>query len=570
MYKMTLTPIITVVLIGLLVAFADAAKIEELVPVNSLLYTTISDLNEIWDEATVSESWQSMFNSDEVDGASLKIDQVMEVMRFTIGTDLRGIVEIFGRQIAFVIMPPQSGKNDISMALILDTGGSRKEAEDIISKVSTVMTMNGEKANVNANFGRYKKISYGKVTLEERTFRYGFIDDLLVIGLKEGGFKTVVDTYRKKAASISRDAKFKNIRKKFANVQIFGYVNVNNALPILKANKNSDELEQTLQSKGLNFDLESPELQSVDVIGFGMDVFSVDGLQKLYIQMKRNPPLGKGGRGDFHAEDVVTSGLLNSMFRDGKNLDFLLPLRRLETFRTSDVFFAMSLGNLNALWQFIVNNNDLQETIRELENTSGLDFETEILRSLTGEIAVSANISDEASERTAGSIPWDEIIVLMGLKERTKWEAAVDAIQQLTDTTTQSEYNYKGATIRELSLPPNESFNTFGYGLTDEVFIAADSTSKIQNIIDNTATVKKSKEADNLLKELPAPPSLLLNLNLDKLLPYTLTSAEIDLNLGACQYTVSPTSDGLWMCFRMISGKNLIDSLGDIVSVVSH
>jgi hypothetical protein len=579
-----------------------------------LVYVTISELDEIWDAGAISESWQSMFNVDKADGSVRKahrrqrltvsqIDQAMEVMRFTIGTDLRGIVETFGHQIAFVIMPPQSGKNDLRMALILDTGGSRKEAEDIISKVNTVMAMNversdiprsgAEKSQTNPNAGRYSRIIYGTITLEKRTFKYGFIDDLLVIGLKEGGFEAIVDTYRKKTASITDNAKFKDIQQKFANVQLFGYANVDNALPILKANEDNplgdtekSKFEQTLQSKLPKFNLESSNLQSIDDIGFGIDAFSVDGLQRLYIQMKENPPsppLEKGGRGD--AKDVVTSGLVNSMFRKGKSPlppfekgggNSLLYLRHLEAFRTSDVFFAMSSDNLNDLWQSFADNNDLQKGIQKLEDTSRLDFETEILGSLTGEIAVSANISDEIPQGVAKSIPWKELVVFMGLKERAKWEAAVNAIQKLTNTPTQKEYKYKGATVRKLSPPQNELFKTFGYGLTNETFIAATSTNKIQNIIDNTAAVNKSREPDNLLKQLPAPPALLLDLNLDKLLPYMLTQARVDSNstaqmkrnLGTGEYTVSPTSDGLWMCFRIISGKNLIDSLGGIASVV--
>jgi len=559
MYKITLTPIIASVLIGL-VALADAAKIEELVPANSLVYVTISEFDEIWDAAAASESWQAMFKSGEM-------EQTMEVMRFTIGTNLIGIVETFGRQIAFVIMPPQSGKNDIKMALILDTGGLRKEAEDIISKVSTVMTMNAEKVRANPNAGRYRKIFYGTITLEKRTFRYGFIDDLLVIGLKEGGFKAIVDTYRKKTASIARDAKFKDMRKKFANVQIFGYANIDNALPILKANENAEvvKFERTLQSTTLKFDLESSGLQSIDAIGLGMDVFSVDGLQKLYIQMKENPPyppLAKGEKRTSRTEGVTTSGFVNSIFREWRDVNPLLSLHGLGKPSTSDVFFAMSSSNLNDLWQFLFDNNDFQEEIQELEDASGLDFETEILNSLTGEIVMSANTSNESSERTTASISWKELVAFMGVKERAKWETTIDAIQELTDTTTQSEYNYKGVTIRTLSPPQNELSNTFGYALTDRSFIAATSTDKIQSIIDGTATMKRSKTADNLFKGLPAPPSLFLHLNLDKLLPYMLNRA------GACEYSISPNSDGLWMCLRIISGKNLIDSLGEIAPVL--
>ena len=560
MSKITSTPIIAFILIGLLVAFADAAKIEDLAPANSLVYVTISDFDEIWDEGAVSESWQSIFNSNGADGSLPEMNQVMEMMQFTIGTDLRGIIETFGRQIAFVIMPPpQSGKNDLSMALILDTGGSRKEAEDIISKISTVMTMDDEKVSANANMGQYKKIPYGKVTMEERTFRYGFIDDLLVIGLKEGGFKTVVDTYRKETVLITNDAKFNDIRKKFANVQLFGYANINNALPILEANKDSNELKQTLQSN-----LKSSNLQSIDVIGFGMDVFSVDGLQKLYILIKKDAP---------------APGLITSMVREGKSLDSLLSLRQLNPIRTSDVFLAMSFGNLNELWQSFVDNNDWQKGIQKLEDTSGMDFETEILSSLTGEVAVSANVSDEVPQGTAKSFTWKELAVFMGLKERAKWEATVNAIQKLTNTPTQKEYKYKGATVRKLSPPENELFDTFEYSLTNETFIAATSTNTIQNIIDNTTTVNKSKHADNLLKQLPAPPSILLDFNLDKLLPHMLTQAGVDSNstdtshsrlkrnLGTCEYTVSPTSDGLWMCLRIISGKNLIEIFGEVASV---
>jgi len=573
MSKITSTPIITFVLIGLLVAFADAAKIEDLAPANSLVYVTISDFDEIWDEGAVSESWQSIFNSNGADGSLPEMNQVMEMMQFTIGTDLRGIIETFGRQIAFVIMPPpQSGKNDLSMALILDTGGSRKEAEDIISKISTVMTMDDEKVSANANMGQYKKIPYGKITMEERTFRYGFIDDLLVIGLKEGGFKTIVDTYRgKKNASISRNAKFKDIRKKFANVQVFGYANIDNALPFFKANDKS-KIEQALQSKSPNLGSELPNIQSIDVIGFGVDVFSVDGLQKLYIQMKKDAQ-------NIQTENAVTPGLINSMFHGGKELDSLLSLRNQEALQNSDLFFAMSFDNLSDLWQSLGSENDRQEKIQKLEDTSGLDFETEILGSLTGEIAVLANISDEIPEEKDKSIRWEELVIFMGLKERAKWESTIEAIQKLENVPTQKEYKYKGATIRELSLPENELFDTFSYGLTDETFIAATSTNKIRNIIDGAKNMKKSKEADNLLEQLPAPPSLLLDFNLDKLLPYIFASAgvepdltntpnsQLNRNLGTCEYTVSPTSNGLWMCSRIIAGKNLVEIFGEIASV---
>ncbi|MFQ6039332.1 MAG: hypothetical protein ACE5PV_00645 [Candidatus Poribacteria bacterium] len=574
MYKITVTPIIACVLMGLLVAYAEAAKIEELAPANSLIYIIISDLDEIWDEGAASESWQAMFKSGETDGSLSEVEQAMEVMRFTIGTDARGIVETFGRQIAFVIMQPESGKREISMALILDTGGSRKEAEDIISKVSAVITMNSEKTSANPNAGKYKKISYGKVTLGKRIFRYGFIDDLLVIGLTGGGFKTVVDAYRKGTTSINHNSKFKDMRKRFANVQLFGYADIDNVLPILKAN------EQTLQPKALKFNLEPSTLQSVDAIGFGMDIFPVDGLQKLYIQMKGNKTSERRLSSSERAYRNQADGWhVNSIFREGKNLNSLLSLRSLGKPDTSDVFFAMSSDNLNDLWKSLFDNNDFHREIQKLEDMSGLDFETEILSSLTGEIVMSAKVSDEIPAGTSASISWKELVVFMGVKERGKWETTIDAIQKLTDTTARSEYNYKGATIRELSPPKNDLSRTFGYALTDKSFIAATSTDRVQSIIDGTATMKKSRMADSLFKGLPAPPSLFLRLNLDKLSPYMLNRAGVDLkafrrirnsfNVGACEYTVSPTSNGLWMCLRIISGKNLIDSLGEIAPVLA-
>ena len=131
-----------------------------------------------------------------------------------------------------------------------------------------------------------------------------------------------------------------------------------------------------------------------------------------------------------------------------------------------------------------------------------------------------------------------------------------------------SEYNYKDTTIRKLSPPKNDLSNTFGYALTGKSFIVANSTAKVQSIIDETVTMKKSKTTDNLFKGLPAPPSLFLHLNLDKLLPYMLNRAEVDLDVGACEYTISPTSEGLWMCLRIISSRNLIDNLGEIAPVI--
>jgi len=235
----------------------------------------------------------------------------------------------------------------------------------------------------------------------------------------------------------------------------------------------------------------------------------------------------------------------------------------------------MAFDNLVELWQSFEDKDDLRKKIQELENISGLDFETEILGSLTGEIAVAANISDEDLKGMDNSIPWRELVAFMGLKEKAKWKSVVEAMQKLTDTTVKKEYKYKGETVTELSLSQNKS-ETLAYSLPNETFIATTSTNKMQNILDNIGNSNKSAEMETRLKELPAAPSLLLDFNSNKLLPYLITNSrdgsintshsQLEYNLGTGEYTISPTPDGLWMCFRVISGSNLIEIFGEIAS----
>lgn len=552
MYNITLTPIIILITMITFILSTDAAKIEDVVPANSLAYLTLYDLDEMWDTGAESESWQAIFKNKKETDSLPDMDAMMGIMQMTIGTDLRGILDIFEHQIALAVMPPRIGHNEPKMAVIANTSGLIQEAENVITSLSAFLAMNAESGG-NPDAGEYEKVQYGTIALNEKILKYGFIDELLVIGVSEGGFETIVDTYRKVYAPIAKNAKFKNIRKKFKNIQLFGYVDVEKALPVLRADNNEEDLDK----------FEASGTESIDAIGYGMDVFSIDGLQKLYIQMKKDAP----------------KGFFGTLFREGKSIKSLMPLMGSE-----DAFLAMSFGNLSDVIEAFQKlakskesgDNDLQEGIQKLEEASGLDFEKDILESLTGEIAISSNISNEA-KLNSPSIPWEEPALFMTLKSRDNWRATLDALQDLAEASVQREYHYKDATIRQLTRPSDEEFKTIGYGLTNDFFVASTSTERVQNVIDIVATAEPSSEMNNLFKRLPAPPSLLVHLNLEKLLPHIFNrdksepqapdvlSARLQ-NIGSFEYIISTTPDGLWMCFGTTSGKNFIETSGTIAS----
>ena len=523
---------------------ADAAQIENLIPQNCYVYANLYDLDEVWEAVTASENWAAILGKERLKQLE-EMRNMSMMIKFMLGADIKAIVDTFGHHIAFIITQLEQPRS--RYALIVDVGGYIGEAEDIIAKLDAILALNNQAKEVQHHAGEYLNIPFGTFRFDQNVIKHGFIDDLFVLGLNDGAFEAIVDTYRKKKPALAKDASFKNIQKKFKNDQIFVYVN-EPAFAKINTNTSAKNLQR----------YEAIGIDSISALGFGIDLFVVDGLQRIYVQI----------------EDKEPRGMINLISnKRSQKTKFIHTVGK-----SGDVSAAMSLGNLDELWDSLrpilmsewqtnEQGDSLWDTIHKLENASGLNFEDDILNAFTGEIGFSAGMPMSDMN----------LALIIEVKDFQKCQSLIDGISKLMDSSPEEVRDDNGATIYKLS--PNQPSNaTITYGLVKNVLVVGFAPKTVQQTIEDVASRKEAKTVSKFLKRLPESPVFLLHLNLDSYLTGIASELKINLNddakshlenLGSFGCAISPAKDGLWLCTSVITAENLLETLGRVISLIN-
>jgi hypothetical protein len=366
--------------IALLAVFpSNAAKIDEFIPADTIFYATIRDLEVVWAAIDGSENWRSFFNEPSIQPQINEFNQAMQIMELLLGINPLGLVEVFGHQMTLTIFPDGS---ELMTGVVVNTDGAIREAERIVTGLGQLAGMAGGN-RVEPYAGKYQEIEYHIAQIDQWSLTYGFVDDFLVVGFTPGSFGALIDTYKKRRASIQSHAEFRQLYDALGDGQAFAYLNVDAALPFIATN--IDEITE---------DMKAEEVIALNAVGF-------DSLQTLVCSLN----LLEGGDGIQLYAQIKPSrrnGILGPLLQEGQPLQSIQGMSG-----TEDFFIALSPASsevILSIFETLVttgenNPGTFYDFILAIEELLSLDVEEYIVGALTGEIALCLiGFSDERLE----------------------------------------------------------------------------------------------------------------------------------------------------------------------------
>ena len=532
---------------------AVAAKVEELIPNESIVYLTLRDLEDVWWAIEESENWKEVFAQPSLKSRIDGINQGMQMVRLLLNIDFQGLLEIFGYQVVLTVFP---GDTEPMIGVIVNTGGAMREVERIID-ILIQMVANNEGNRVQVNEGVYRNIAYSAVEINSLSLMYGFVDDLLVVGVNTGSFQALIATYRKQRESIRANRQFRKLHKKYGDGQVFAYIAIDGALPLITAYM-SDQKQHEFDALGF---------QSLKTLVYSLDLFSVNGGHHLYAQIKER------GR----------EGMLGVLLQEGQPLQSIQALSG-----KGDFFAAIAPASSEAIWRFIEVaataadraggfNND----IAKLEASLNLDIKNDVVGALTGEIAAWGNFPDELKKihDVMDLFYGMDATIGAGLKNPLKWQPLLDSVQNIANLSTQ-QYDYNGTILHQVSLSSNDPTMTLHYGNLKNLFFASGSDKRVEAVVDNVLTGSAMSAFQKRLKKLPATPVFVMRLKLDRFLPavmrYGKTGSQLSTDalqridgMSLLFATISVKAHEAWVEVIILSEDEVIETYGRLASVIA-
>lgn len=479
--------ITTTLLIALFAISANAAKVQDFMPQKSALYLQARDLDEVYAELELSESWEKAQALLQTVAPEAQQGFTMGMTLF--GTDLRGLINTVGYRTGFAIWQNDAGETQIG--LIVHSGGNIGELQRLTKILAGMIGMN--QGGLMPEAGIYRKVHYSTLEAPELFVNYGFVDEFLVAGIGKGSFEKLIDTFRKHEPSIAKESGFAAGTKKLGAGEITAFVDIQKALPMLK-NLSDNNLKQLQCFKHayarLNL-LESGECLQV---------------------YTRFTPLGPQDKD------------IRMFLKEGKQL------RTLKAFSgEEELFVAVAPSYLEAVWELvrtgIANDADggAYAAISFFEGILNLDLEADVMAGLTGELALSisdfqrfepevlSNIGiqfenslelDLADVETQGGL-------IFSSSNPAKLNLIGNSISNATNAAV-SQMDYRGTTVSE--------FGENAYHCeSDGLFLFSFSEEQIYTLID---TVQEKKKP-SVLNLLPKKPTAVVQLNLARVLEAT-------------------------------------------------
>lgn len=472
--------IITILLTVGIPIFADAAKVTDFIPKESVVYIQLNDFDEIYNEIQVSEDWEQTLDQVLDESDLQEIQQGMLAAEAIIQTDLFGIIDTVGYQTGFAMW--DVAINSIRGGIVVHSGGNLAELQRLTKILTGAMGLSG--GTLKPNAGEHRKVKYDTLQMPDVLFNYGFVGDFLVVGIGENSFEKLIDTYRKKSLSIEKNESYSKVSKKYEMGQVTGFINVSGLLPLL----------QDLS------DIERTQLQTFKTVFAQLNLLEVGPLFQFYTEF----------------DSTLPESRIGPFLKEGDELEILKSLSGKE-----DLFIAISPTILDTLWELIhteienIESDDFYAFIILLEGILNLDFEDDVIAGLTGELALSVDdltlfepddlesldINDETFQIDAGNVYTHGSLIFIP-KNPGKWDQIGNSLSNLQNTSV-SKTDYKGATVSEFG-------SNIYYAERDGLSLLSFSEEQMHSIVDTLQEKKKP----SYLKRLPKKPLVVVNLNI--------------------------------------------------------
>ena len=466
---------------------ANAAKVADFMPKESIFYLQLQDIDEVYGEIEVSENWEkalALLPNAVADWQEMQQGLVMA--QGVLSTDLMSVIETVGYRTALAIWLDETGTQQIG--LVIHSGGNLGELQRFTKIVEGLVGMSGG-GTLRLDAGVYQRVQYNAMEMPQNIAKYGFVDEFLVLGAGEGAFETLMDTYRKDAPSIRKNPEFTKASKKLGSGVASVFADVPSVLPMIgdldEANRQRFAIFQSFFAR-LNLLETEPFFQAA---------------------VQFNPDLPENEIGLFLKKGVA--------LKTPKALS-----------AQDDLFIAIAPNILESVWELVriemAENatGEMYAAISFLEGLLNLNLEEDVMTGLTGELALSVpdftrfdpeavdNLNlefDGTFQLDAEGVETDGAIIFSP-SNQMKWNQIGNSLSNLQNAA-MSQIDYNGTTVSGFA-------SSIYYSKLNDLFLMGFSEEQVCMLVDE---IKKNKKL-SYLKQVPKTPVAFAQLNLARVL----------------------------------------------------
>ena len=488
-----------ITLLLLTVSFADAANVEDFIPQESLVYVKLQDIDEVYGEVETSKSWEQALALLPNTPDWQEIQQGITMVQGFLGTDLLSVIETVGYRTAFTVWLNE--ENTPEMGVVVHSGGNLSELQRFTKIVEGLIGMS-DTNTFRVDAGEYQRVRYNMMEVNQRhTVKYGFVDEFLVLGVGEGAFEKLMDTFRKKALSIAKNTRYANISKAAGFGQVSLFCNVQQTLTDFPIDKDKEELNDL--EKLIAF---LDEFQFCEVLLGEFNLLEVGEFLTLHAEFTQKS-----------IKDYLELVPNSERFVKEKN-----PFKTVKAVSPNeDLFIAVAPVVSEVLRQgiskFIVEeaDDDVYAGISFLEGLLNLNLEEDIFPSLIGELAISVNDLaqfdpsalgslviefDGASSMDAGGVETQGTLIF-NASNPLKWNQLGNSVSNLQNLSV-SQTDYNGVSVSTFA-------TNFHYTTVDGLFLLGTSEEQMPILIDEI----KNGKSPVYFMQLPKTPVAIAQLN---------------------------------------------------------
>ena len=471
---------ITCLILMLMTPLVHAAEVEDFIPKDVILYLKLQDIDEVYGEIEISENWEKVLTLlPDVSGWQ-EMQQGLAMFQGMLGTSPLGIIETVGYRTALAVWLEEA--NDAQIGVVIHSGGNLDKLQQMTKIVEGLLGL--DTANtLRLDAGVYQRVRYNALERDNGIVKYGFVDDFLVIGVGDGSFEKLMDTYRTDMLSVQQNKEFAGALEKIGSGEVVVYANVPPILPVIGFAEWERRNLATFQSV------------------FGrLNLLEAGSFLQVAAEFTSNPPENEIGL----------------FLKEGQALETLNAVSGEE-----DLFVAVAPGFLEGVWELARTEMDkdatggTDEAISFLEGILNLDLEEDIVAGLMGELALSvSDLTRFDPEAVSGiRVEVDGVFaldagdvetnggIIFNPSNRMKWKQVGNSLSNLQNASV-SQTDYKGTTIS------NFASNIY-YGEIDGLFLLGFSEDQVSTLIDGI----KQKKKPSYLKHLPETPTAFAQLN---------------------------------------------------------
>ena len=466
---------------------ANAAKIADFMPQETVFFLQLQDIDEVYGEIEVSENWENALALlPETVADWQEMQQGLVMAQGVLSTDLMSVIETVGYRTALAIWLDETGTQQIG--LVIHSGGNLDELQRFTKIVEGLVGMSGG-GTLRLDAGVYQRVQYNAMEMPQNIVKYGFVDEFLVLGVGEGAFETLMDTYRKEVPSIRQNPEFTKISKKLGSGVASVFADVPSVLPMIgdldEANRQRLAIFQSFFAR-LNLLETEPFFQAV---------------------VQFNPDLPESEIGLFLKKGVA--------LKTPKALS-----------AQDDLFVAIAPNILESVWELVRTEmaenatGEMYAAISFLEGLLNLNLEEDVMTGLTGELALSVpdftrfdpqavdnmNLEfDGTFQLDAEGVETDGAIIFSP-SNQMKWNQIGNSLSNLQNAS-MSQIDYNGTTVSGFA-------SSIYYSKLNDLFLMGFSEEQVCALVD---VIKENKKL-SYLKQVPKTPVAFAQLNLARIL----------------------------------------------------